>query len=755
MSDQIVINVTPNPSILINAIDHQQSIALNPITLNQGLINHGITHISGGSDEVLHNSLRNQGGQAGEYYHLTANQYSGVVYQTGLSIYATQYFVTGISGNLQNQITTLNNKTGSYTLHSETGAFYATSNPSGFITGVNLSAYATTVYVTGVSGVLQGQITTLNNQTGSYTLHSETGAFYPSSNPSGYITGVNLSATGAFLTTGNADARYVSLTSSQTISGAKAFDQRPTVFGTGVMLSGEAAQLPTTLVYTTGDQNISGVKTFLTGINVSGAVSIASPSGSINYAGIQLSGYNGQSLFQSIQNTAASVSGSTDISLYNDTGAYLDLGIASSTYNGNLFSPTFNIVNSGDSYIYSTAKNFVVGTASSGDVVFFTSGTLSGNERMRITAGGNVGIGTGTPNSALTVVGNVSATGGFTFGTYNTVGYYGMKYDPTSGGAGKLTLSRSAGAGDIMITLDPASNAITAGTVRANTLQNSSVTTIISLGDSANTVNQRNDLNPQAFNIYNTYVSATGHERLSLGWTGNTGRIGTDQGTGSGSARDLQFMTSGVGRMTILSGGNVGIGTSTPSSTAILELSSTGRGFLPPRLTTTQRNVIASPADGLVIYNSTQTNLNTYNSGISGWEAVVDSDYVQNVSTLTQAQYNALSGGPVATTLYIITDAPSAGTSIANIASKTGNYTITSSDYCINVTASINTTITLPSAIGLAGYIFVIKNSGTGIVTVVPASGELIDGSSSMVIGTRYNSMTVMSLGTSTGYIIT
>lgn len=47
-------------------------------------------------------------------------------------------------------------------------------------------------------------------------------------------------------------------------SGAN-FNYRPTVNGTGVLLSGEASAivLPNTLVYTTGDQTISGIKTFI------------------------------------------------------------------------------------------------------------------------------------------------------------------------------------------------------------------------------------------------------------------------------------------------------------------------------------------------------------------------------------------------------------------------------------------------------------------------------------------------------------
>ena len=48
--------------------------------------------------------------------------------------------------------------------------------------------------------------------------------------------------------------------------------------------------------------------------------------------------------------------------------------------------------------------------------------------------------------------------------------------------------------------------------------------------------------------------------------------------------------------------GQVGIGTSTPDASAVLELSSTSKGFIPPRMTAVQRDNIASPAQGMVIY---------------------------------------------------------------------------------------------------------------------------------------------------------
>lgn len=46
----------------------------------------------------------------------------------------------------------------------------------------------------------------------------------------------------------------------------------------------------------------------------------------------------------------------------------------------------------------------------------------------------------------------------------------------------------------------------------------------------------------------------------------------------------------------------VGIGTPTPDNSAVLELQSTGKGFLPPRLTESERdNNISTPAKGLII----------------------------------------------------------------------------------------------------------------------------------------------------------
>jgi hypothetical protein len=139
MSDQITINVVPDSFVTVTAEEGNENVYLNPITLNQGIINHSTTHISGGSDELLHSALGGlNGGTSGQFYHLTSQEYSNLV-------------------------------TGQVIRPSDTGLFYASSNPSGFITGVDLSNYVT----------------------GDVVRPNETGAFYASSNPSGFITGIN------------------------------------------------------------------------------------------------------------------------------------------------------------------------------------------------------------------------------------------------------------------------------------------------------------------------------------------------------------------------------------------------------------------------------------------------------------------------------------------------------------------------------------------------------------------------------------
>ena len=81
----------------------------------------------------------------------------------------------------------------------------------------------------------------------------------------------------------------------------------------------------------------------------------------------------------------------------------------------------------------------------------------------------------------------------------------------------------------------------------------------------------------------------------------------------------LQLGTNSTTRLTIASDGaamfssSVQAGGGTTNATAILQADSTTRGFLPPRMTTVQKLAIATPAAGLVVYDTTTNKLCCYN----------------------------------------------------------------------------------------------------------------------------------------------
>jgi hypothetical protein len=97
----------------------------------------------------------------------------------------------------------------------------------------------------------------------------------------------------------------------------------------------------------------------------------------------------------------------------------------------------------------------------------------------------------------------------------------------------------------------------------------------------------------------------------------------------------------------------VGIGTSSPAGSSQLDVSSTTKGLLPPRMTTSQRDAISSPATGLQIYNTDNRAIETYTGTSTEWFTLgrgkggVSSNTALGVKTLfmnTTGQDNTATG---------------------------------------------------------------------------------------------------------------
>ena len=129
---------------------------------------------------------------SGEFYPMTGNPSGFLTAHQSLAGYATEQYVdSSVSGKLD---TTAYNSaqfiltsqsgmfqaSGEYLSATESSKYYSTSNPSGFITGVDLTPYQLTADMSSYQ------------PSGNYLSATESSNYYPSSNPSGFITGVDL-----------------------------------------------------------------------------------------------------------------------------------------------------------------------------------------------------------------------------------------------------------------------------------------------------------------------------------------------------------------------------------------------------------------------------------------------------------------------------------------------------------------------------------------------------------------------------------
>lgn len=126
-------------------------------------------------------------------------------------------------------------------------------------------------------------------------------------------------------------------------------------------------------------------------------------------------------------------------------------------------------------------------------------------------------------------------------------------------------------------------------------------------------------------------IGATGATGLTgaTGVTGATGSTGNDGFLYDGDAIGVTPYWDGskwvVNSYNIFNNGNsVGFGTNSPDNSALVDINSNNRGFLIPRMTTNERDLIQNPSSGLQIYNTTSKCFEYFEYGIwQEWHCAV------------------------------------------------------------------------------------------------------------------------------------
>ncbi|RZL98283.1 MAG: hypothetical protein EOO88_60810, partial [Pedobacter sp.] len=142
---------------------------------------------------------------------------------------------------------------------------------------------------------------------------------------------------------------------------------------------------------------------------------------------------------------------------------------------------------------------------------------------------------------------------------------------------------------------------------------------------------------------------------------------------------------------------NVAINTdgSAANTSAILDVHSTEKGMLVPRMTQTQRNAIATPATGLLIFQTDNTPGFYYNKGTAAskdWQPLVSSATSSGLDLLATISTNTDQTVAGATTADVQFNTATVAPTIGSYNTSTYTYTVgTSGNYMILVNLGAGT----------------------------------------------------------------
>ena len=271
------------------------------------------------------------------------------------------------------------------------------------------------------------------------------------------------------------------------------------------------------------------------------------------------------------------------------------------------------VLNAGNALTTGGNIEINTGTGVTGGTVTFDT---AGSEKMRLLTTGELGIGTSLPENLLhvykdqnantiIVAENPNAGDAAEAGVRFTSDVAEMRlsaYSSTyvdSDYSGNVAIKALNGA-DLLLTTDGG-----VAMILVDGTENVGIGTLFP----TERLMVAGNIAPETNNIYNLGTPLLGWANLYMG-------------SKIHYTSDLEFHNTGVEeKMRLTTDGKLGIGTTSPDISSIVDIVSTTAGVLFPRMTTDQRDAIGTPATGLWIFNTT-TNLFNYYDG--AWQ-IVDS----------------------------------------------------------------------------------------------------------------------------------
>jgi len=400
-----------------------------------------------------------------------------------------------------------------------------------------------------------------------------------------------------------------------------------TAIGAGSFLSNSTGANNTAIGLVSLFSNSSGINNTASGSyslssNSTGSENTASGYGSLfsNTSGDYNTAMGVNTLFSNVTGSRATAIGYNAMQYSNNTGdAFTNYNVAVGyeALRGST-DPAANLGNDNTALGYQTLRSNTTGEANtasgSGALFYNTTGlanTATGTYSLNNNTTGNNNTAIGYRALEASIAGDFNTATGSNALSFNTIGMWN-----TGIGSNALLLNQQGSANVAL----------------------GNATLLSNISGSSNTANGTDALFGNISGSSNTalgyrtlYTIANGENNTAIGYKAdvagddivNATAIGSNAYAGASNSVVIGSI-NGVNGAT--ASANVGIGTSTPHSSAALEVKSTDKGVLVPRIALTAANVaspVTSPADALLVYNTAAagSGTNAVEPGFYYWNA--------------------------------------------------------------------------------------------------------------------------------------